>query len=96
MKTTVQVNKKRTERPALREGGMVYLVRKNIKTKQPSNKLDHTKLRPFRITKKIGKVNYQLNLLENMRIHNIFYILLLELALAEALELGLVEISPDN
>ena len=96
MKTTVQANKKRTEGPALREGGMVYLVRKNIKTKRPSNKLDHTKLGPFRITKKIGKVNYRLNLLENMRIHNVFYISLLELALAEALEPGPVEISPDD
>ena len=58
MKTIVQVNKKRTEGLALREGGIVYLVRKNIKIKRLSNKLDYTKLRLFRIIKKIGKVNY--------------------------------------
>ena len=96
MKTTVQANKKRTEGPALREGGMAYLVRKNIKTKRPSNKLDHTKLGPFRITKKISKVNYRLNLPENIRIHNVFHISLLEPAPAEAPEPGPVEISPDD
>ena len=96
MKTTVQANKKRTKGPALREGGMVYLVRKNIKTKRPSNKLDHTKLGPFRITKKISKVNYQLSLPENIRIHNVFHISLLKPAPAEAPEPGPVEISPDD
>ena len=43
------VNKKRFKRPDLRKGGMVYLLRKNIKIKRPSNKLDYTKLGPFRV-----------------------------------------------
>ena len=42
-------NKKRSEGLDLRKGGMVYLLRKNIKTKRPSDKLNHTKLRPFKI-----------------------------------------------
>ena len=42
-------NKKRSKGPDLRKGGMVYLLRKNIKTKRPSDKLDHTKLGPFKI-----------------------------------------------
>ena len=44
-------NKKRSEGPDLKEGGMVYLIRKNVKTKRPSDKLDHTKLGPFKIKK---------------------------------------------
>ena len=36
-------NTKRTEGPVLKEGDRVYLRRKNIKTKRPSGKLDHTK-----------------------------------------------------
>ena len=30
---TIQANKKRSKGPDLREGGMIYLLRKNIKTK---------------------------------------------------------------
>ena len=43
------VNKKRSKGLDLKKGGMVYLLRKNIKTKWPSDKLDHTKLGPFKI-----------------------------------------------
>ena len=42
-------NKKRSKGLDLRKGGIVYLLRKNIKTKQPINKLDYTKLGPFKI-----------------------------------------------
>ena len=42
-------NKKRSKRLDLRKGGIVYLLRKNIKTKRPSDKLDYTKLGPFKI-----------------------------------------------
>jgi len=57
---------------------MVYLLRKNIKTKRPSNKLDHTKLGPFRIEKKLGPVTYRLEMPEGMRIHPVFHVALLE------------------
>ena len=59
---------------------MVYLLRKNIRTKWPSNKLDHTKLGPFRIQEKLGLVTFRLELLAHMRIYLVFHILLLELA----------------
>ena len=68
---------------------MIYLLRKNIKTKQSSNKLDHTKLEPFKIKDKLKLVTFQLNLLEKMRIYLVFHILLLELALDNA-RLGLI------
>ena len=63
---------------------MVYLTRKNIKTKRPSNKLDYTKLGPYKIKKKLGPVTFELQVLEGIRIYPVFYILLLELALRNA------------
>ena len=42
-------NKKRSEGLDLRKGGIVYLLRKNIKIKQPSDKLNHIKLELFKI-----------------------------------------------
>ena len=65
-------------RPELKEGDRVYLLRKNIKTKRPSNKLDYKKLGLFKIDKKIGSVNYKLKLPKTMEIHPIFHISLLE------------------
>ena len=71
-------NKKRSEGPDLKEGGMVYLIRKNVKTKHPSDKLNHTKLGPFKIKKKLGPVTFKLELPKGMRIHPTFHISLLE------------------
>ena len=74
----LQANKKRSEGPDLKEGDLVYLSRKNIKTKRPSTKLDHTKLGPFKILKKQGPVTYKLELPPDMRIHPVFHVALLE------------------
>jgi hypothetical protein len=57
---------------------MVYLLRKHIKTKRPSDKLDHIKLGPYKIMKKLGPVTFMLEMLEGIRIHLVFYISLLE------------------
>ena len=51
-------DKKRVEGPTLQKGDKVYLLRKNLKTKRPSNKLDFKKLGPFKVEKVILKVNY--------------------------------------
>ena len=59
---------------------MVYLLRKNIKTKRPSDKLDHIKLGPFKIQKKLESIIFRLELSASIRIHPVFHILLLELA----------------
>ena len=53
-----QTNKKRLKELDLKKGGIVYLLRKNIKTKQSSDKLDHIKLGPFKIQDKLGLVTY--------------------------------------
>jgi hypothetical protein len=57
---------------------MVYLLRRNIKIKRPSDKLNHTKLGLFKIIRKLGPVTYKLEMPEGIRIHPVFYVLLLE------------------
>ncbi len=69
----------------LKEGDKVYLLRKNIKTKRLSTKLDFKKLGLFRVTEKIGAVNYRLRLLAYLRLYPVFYVLLLELVLEDIL-----------
>ena len=57
---------------------MVYLLRKNIKTKRLNDKLDYIKLGPFKIKKKLRPVTFKLVMPKGMRIHLIFHISLLE------------------
>src|SRR5579883_2025881 len=75
-----QANQKRSEGPDLKEGDKVYLWRRNIRTKRQSDKLNFLKIRPFKIKRIIGPVNYELQLPKNMRIHPIFHVSLLEKA----------------
>ncbi len=57
----------------------VYLLRRNIKTIRPLDKLDYKKIRLFKIKEKIKEVNYRLKLLLYIRINLVFYVVLLEL-----------------
>ena len=57
---------------------MAYLLRKNIKTRQSSDKLNYIKLEPFKIIEKLELVMFKLELLLYIRIYLVFYILLLE------------------
>lgn len=59
-------------------------MRRNIKTKRPSDKLDFKKLGPFKIEKKLGPVTYRLTLPKDMRIHPVFHVALLEKAPEDA------------
>ena len=59
---------------------MVYINHKNIKTMQPSNKLDHIKIRPFLIDRVLRDITYRVCLLKHIRIYQVFYAALLELA----------------
>ena len=78
----IYANKKRLKKPILEKEDKVYLLCKNIKTKQLSDKLDYKKIGPFKIKKKLLDTNYRLLLPVKMRIYPVFYILLLELVLA--------------
>ena len=83
-RSALYANKRRDRGPTLKEGDKVYLLRRNIKTKRSSNKLDHTKLEPFRILEAKRSVNFKLNLSAPMRIHSIFHIFLLKPAKPDA------------
>jgi hypothetical protein len=77
-------NTKRLKGPILKRGGAAYLLRRNIRTKRPSDKLDYKKLGPFKIKREVSAVNYELELPKGMRIHPIFHVSLLEPAPANA------------
>ena len=96
-RSAVYHNKKRDRGPTLKEGDKVYLLRRNIKTKRPSNKLNHMKLRPFWIAKTKRSVNYELELSLTMWIHLVFHVSLLEPADPETpIQENLPEIDPES
>ena len=71
-------NAKRSGGSSLSKGDSVYLIRKNVKTKRFSLKLDYVKLGPFKIKEKKGLVTFILDLLKDMKIYLTFYISLLK------------------
>ena len=77
-RSVLYVNKRRNKNFTLKEKDKVYLLRRNIKTKRSSNKLNHIKLKSFKILKTKKSVNFRLNLSSLMRIHSVFYIFLLK------------------
>lgn len=78
-------NSSRRNPPIFKEGGQVWLLRKNISTKRPSNKLDYKRLGPFKIIKKISSHAYKLDLPHTMRIHPVFHVSLLEPVVSDPL-----------
>jgi hypothetical protein len=75
---TLYANKSRLERPRLQKRDLVYLLRRNIKTTRPSDKLDSKKIGPFRIKRNIRDISFELKLPPLIKIHSIFYLSLLE------------------
>jgi hypothetical protein len=80
----------------LKKRDKIYLIQRNIQTKQPSTKLDHKKLGLFKIKKIIRLVNYKLVLPKTINIHPVFYISLLELVLSGVLLVPITKIEPIN
>ena len=58
----------------------MYLLTKNLKTRQGTKKLDYVKVGLFLVDEQRGKVSYKLSLPKDARIHLVFHISLLELA----------------
>jgi len=77
---TLYANKRRDRESTFKKKDKAYLLRRNIKTKRSSNKLNHTKLESYKILKIKELINYKLDLSASMRIHSIFHICLLKSA----------------
>ena len=89
--------KKRSRSPIFSEGNKVYLLQKNIKTKQLSKKLDYTKLGPFKVKAVKRPLSYELELPPQMKIHPVFHVIYLEPANNNiSFETNLPGIDPDN
>jgi hypothetical protein len=61
-------NKHRLEGPRLERGDKVYLISRNLHTKQLSKKLNFKKIRPFKVDKRISISNYRLSLPISMKL----------------------------
>ena len=65
--------------PDFKVGDKVWLDSRNIQTKHPSKKLDHSRLGPYLITSKISSHAFRLGLpLDLQQIHPMFHVSLLE------------------
>jgi len=69
---------KKRESVIFQVGDKIWLLRCNIKSSQPFDKLNYRKIRPFSIEKQINTVAYRLELPPSMKIHPIFHVSLLE------------------
>jgi hypothetical protein len=76
----VYYNKSKLKGSRFKEGDLVYLLRRNIKTIRPSNKFDYKKFGLFKVKRNIKNINYKLYFLFTIRIYPVFHISLLELA----------------
>ena len=67
-----QFDKKRMNPQGLKVGDHVWLENKNIHLNRPLKKLDNKRYGPFKISKDIGLRAFELKLLEEWMIHNVF------------------------
>ena len=91
-------NRKHQEPPSFREGEKVWLLRRNkqqFKIKRLCDKLDHKKLGPFKILRRLGLLNFELELPRIMKVHLIFHVALLKKANQNTIP-GRVEIESDT
>jgi hypothetical protein len=95
-KTILYYDKYYSIKLTLKKRNKIYLIQRNIQTKQPSIKLDHKKLGLFKIKKIIRLVNYKLVLPKTINIYPVFYISLLELVLLGVLLAPVTKIEPVN
>ena len=72
----------------LKKRNKIYLLQKNINITRLSRKLNHVKIKSFKIVRSIKSISFKLNLFKEMKKkHLVFYISLLKLALLEILVL---------
>jgi hypothetical protein len=64
--------------PDFKVGDLVMIDARNMKTKRLSKKLDHKKIGPVKILKKIGTRAFRVELPTTIEVHNVFHVSLLE------------------
>lgn len=67
----------RMQPPIFQIGDMVWLSRKNINTIKNINKLDSTKIGPYKVIRNIKNIAYELDLPTTMKQHPVFHVSLL-------------------
>jgi hypothetical protein len=96
LRSLLYYNSKRFEGSRLRKKDQVYLLRRNVKTTRPNDKLDHKKFGPFRIVRNIKNINFELQLPPTMRIYPVFHISFLESTNLNIPQSSALEIYPDS
>ena len=71
-------NLKVSKGPDFKEGDKVWLLYKNILSRQLNKKLNYIKLELFKVKRRIIKVNYKLDLLVKIKIYLVQYIIMLK------------------
>jgi transposase InsO family protein len=64
--------------PNYQVGDKVWLDARNWKTRRPASKLDNKRHGPFEVTEKVSAYAYRLRLHEDMHVHPVFHVSLLE------------------
>jgi hypothetical protein len=70
---TLYANKSKLEEPHLREGDLIYLLRRNIKITRPSDKLDLKKIGLFKIKRNIRDISFELSTFYYWNPHTLTY-----------------------
>ena len=78
------------------EGEKVFLLRKNLKTRRLSIKLDYVRYGLFRILEKRGNSSYLLELPKGIRIHLVFHVSLLEKAAQDVPLQTIIHVEPEE
>lgn len=77
--TAEYYNRHHLSSPSFQTGDYVWLLRRNIKTTRPCDKLDFCRIGPFKILDKRNDVTYLLDLPSTLsRLHPVFHVSLLE------------------
>ncbi|KAJ1597948.1 hypothetical protein NDA14_000045 [Ustilago hordei] len=66
-------------------GDMVYINRRNWKTRRPTPKLDTRFAGPYPVQERVGRRAYQITLPVNLRVHDVFHVSMLEPARTSSL-----------
>ena len=92
---TLYANKFRLGESRFREKDLIYLLRQNIKTIRPSDKLDLKKIGLFKVKWNIRDISFEFKLSPIIKIYPIFYISLLEPVYSDISKGSVPELDPE-